>query len=98
VVGVLVTGVVVAGAATEVDAVVLVELRFAVAPLRRVDVGVEQPSAESARPTNATSRQTENHFFTSGRRKFRPRHSASRSLKAETQLASWTTSASPTLA
>jgi hypothetical protein len=59
---------VVVGTATGVDAVVLVELGFAVAPLRRVDVGVEHPSTQSARPTKAMSMQMENHLFTSGRR------------------------------
>jgi hypothetical protein len=34
-----------------------------VAPLRREAVGVEQPSAESATPTNTVSTQTANHFF-----------------------------------
>jgi hypothetical protein len=55
----------VAGAAPDVDAVVLVELElcFAVAPLRRGVVGVEQPSVESATPTNAVSMQTANHFL-----------------------------------
>ena len=64
-VGVVVTGTVAVGAITAVEAVVLVELFFAVAPLRRDTVGAEQPSAESAKPTNAVSMQMATHFFIS---------------------------------
>jgi len=60
-------GVVLVGAVAGVDAVVLVALRFAGAPLRRAAVGVEQPSAESATPTNMVSTQTANHLFISDR-------------------------------
>ena len=51
------------GAIGAVEAVVLVELLFAVAPLRRDTVGVEQPSTESAKPTNAVSMQMATHLF-----------------------------------
>jgi hypothetical protein len=63
----VVAGVVGVGPVAVLDAVVLVELRFAVAPLRRDAVGVEQPSAESATPTNTVSTQMANHFFISVR-------------------------------
>jgi hypothetical protein len=72
VVGMVVGGVVFAGVGAEVDAVVLVELRLAVLPLRRATVGVEQPSAESATPTNTVSMQTVNHFFIRDRSELRP--------------------------
>ena len=94
--GVVVTGVVAAGAETEVDAVVLVEFRCVVAPLRRDAAGVEQPAAESATPTNTVSAQTANHFLI-----LCPLRTSTRSRRVpvdgtENQLASWTTSASPT--
>jgi hypothetical protein len=69
--GVVLVGV---GVGLDVDAVVLLglELRFAVAPLRREVVGVEQPSAESATPTSTVSAQTTNHFFMCDRSKLGP--------------------------
>jgi hypothetical protein len=80
-----------------VDAVLLVELRFAVAPWRPDAPGDEQPSAESATPTSTVSAQIENHFLMSDRSKL-DRQQRIPVITTETQLASWTTSASPTLA
>jgi hypothetical protein len=69
--GVVLVGV---GAVADVDAVVLLELelRFAVAPLRRGVVGVEHPSADSATPTITVSTQTANHFFMCDRSELGP--------------------------
>jgi hypothetical protein len=92
--------VVVVGPEADVEAVVLVELelRFAVAPLRPEVVGVEQPSAESATPTNTVSTQTANHFFICDRSELSTAQQRVPVAETDNQLASWTTSASPTLA
>jgi hypothetical protein len=99
VVGVVVMGVVVVGAVTEVDVVLLLVLPFGALALRRAAVGVEQPSAESATPTKRASTQVADHFLNPFERfTSRPRIKQVPVVETEDQLASWTTSASPTLA
>jgi hypothetical protein len=98
VVGVLVAGVVVVGPVTEVDVEPLVVLPCAVDALRCGVVGVEQPSAKSTTPTKRVSAQMPDRFLNLIGASHLDRAAAFPVIETEIQLASWTTSASPTLA
>jgi hypothetical protein len=99
VVGTVVARAVVAGTVSDVRVVPLVELVVDVASLCRGVVPVEQPSAESAAPTKMVNRQAVDHRLA----RFDDVNvlvvlERALNIEAERQLASWTTSASPTLA
>jgi hypothetical protein len=98
VVGVVVAGAAVVGSVTEGEVELPVVLLVAAGGPCRAVRGVEQPAAASATPTKRVSTQVADHLFHLSEGFTVWAQQRLPAGVAENQLASWTTSASPTLA